>query len=278
MRRWTLRQWICLLGILVLSGLTPHYGLKPLSFEARLKKADQALNANEYERAIRQYLVLIDQFPKHEKSPLLLLQIANAYRLSGRTEASLQAYNLVGVRYPSTSHALQALTQKAELLFQNEHFPQALLAYQSLLLNFPESESANLWELRLGVCHLKAKQLEAARREFDLLLSSTDETLKPQALFYKGNTYLLENRFDPAIEIYKTFLSQYPENELGNEVKFNLANAYENLDHYDLALEIYEELQKTYPNPRVIQLQIQRNQEKKLEAQKREKPGSKKNR
>ncbi len=264
-------QLVSALGILGLILLTLIYGFRPQNFESRLKKAEKAQQAKHVEDAIRIYLKLIDQDPKNSKVPEILLKVGDLYHLSlNQIDAAAKTYDLVAIRYSSTPFALQALIRKGELFFNSNQFEAALREYQNILFNFPGMKEQELYRLKLGICHLKIKQFEAARREFKAILDLNLNTeLADQVLFYTANSYLLEDNPSAAIPIYQSILEHYPQSIQRDEVRFNLADCYENLGEYDQALRLYQQIQATYPNPKVIELQIQRNQEKKAAAESR---------
>ena len=263
-------QLAALLGILALGLLLVVYGTRPQTFDYRLKKAEKLWKQKSYDRAIQLYLNLIDEDPKNPRVPELLLQVGDIYNLSlGQIDKAIQTYDLVAVRYPSTNYALQAFVRKGELYFGSDQFEKALREYQNILENFPNLKDIDTYRLRLGICHIKLKQFEAARREFKAILDADLKTpLADQVLFHTANSYFLEGNAAQAIPIYQSLIDHYPKSSLLDEAKFNMADCYEDLGNFDRALAIYKEIQNTYPNPKVIELQIQRNQERRAEDEK----------
>lgn len=263
-------QLIVVLAILGLTLLTFIYGTRSQTFDDRMKKAEKFWKQKRFDEAIQLYLGLVDREPKNDKVPDILLQVGDIYNLSlGKIDKAIQTYDLITVRYPSTNYALQAFAKKGEIYFGSDQFDKALREYQNILENFPNLKDIETYRLRLGICHLKLKQFDAARREFKAILDANLKTpLADQVLFHTANSFFLEGKAPQAIPIYQTLIESYPKSSLLDEAKFNMADCYEDLGQFDRALAIYKEIQNTYPNPKVIELQIQRNQERKAEAEK----------
>ncbi len=267
---WQLFSTLLILGLVVLTFL---YGLKPLSYDDRVKKAEQQWKKSKFEEAITQYLAAVGAEPKNEKNPDLLLRVGEIYQLSLlQIEKAIQTYDLVTVRYPATPFALQAFVHKGEVYFETSQFEKALKEYQNILENFHQISEAPQYRLKLAISHIKLKQFEAARRELKVILDENLKTpLADQVLFQMGNSYFLEGNTKQALEVYQSLIQNYPKSTLVDEAKFNMADCYEDAGEFDSALKIYQEIQSTYPNPKVIELQITRNEERRKEHQKRQK-------
>lgn len=264
-------QLVIVLGILALVILTVIYGTRTQTYEGKLRKADKLFKVKRFDEAITLYVSLIDRDPKNPKTPTILMQIGDIYNFSlNKIDKAAETYDLITIRYPSSDPALKAFVKKAELFFTNDQFDRALKEYQNILENFPKLKEIDSYRLKLGICHLKLKQFEAARREFKTILDTNLNTpLGDEVLFQTANSYFMEGKTTQAIPIYQSLIEHFPKTPLINEAKFNLADCYEDLGEYDKALSIYKQIQNSYPNPKVIELQIQKNQERKVEAEKR---------
>ncbi len=264
-------QLVVVLAMLALFGLMLVYGLQPQTFDSRLKKAEKLWKSKKYDEAISVYLSAIEKDPQNPKVPDILLQVGDIYNISlNQMDKAVQTYNLLSVRYPASDYALQAFIKKGEIYFGSDQFDKALKEYQNILENFPNIKDREVYRLRMGISHLKLKQYEAARREFKKILDNNLKTsLADQVLFHTANSYFLEGSPSLAIPIYQSIIQNYPKSTLVSEAKFNMADCYESMEEFDKALVIYDEIKTTYPNPKVIEWQIEKNKERKVEAEKR---------
>lgn len=264
-------QLVAVLGMLALFGLMLVYGLQPQNFDTRMKKAEKLWKSKKYDEAISVYLSAIEKDPENPKVPDILLQVGDIYNLSlNQLDKAIKTYDLLSVRYPASDYALQAFVKKGEIYFGSDQFDKALREYQNILENFPNIKDREVYRLRMGISHLKLKQYEAARREFKRILDNNLKTpLADQILFHTANSYFLEGNPSRAIPVYQSLMENYPKSSLINEAKFNMADCYESMGEFDKALAIYQEIQGSYPNPKVIEWQIEKNKERKAEAEKR---------
>lgn|GEM_PF-1774470 len=264
-------QLVTVLAMIAMLGLMIVYGFQPQTFDARLRKAEKLWKAKRYDEAISVYLSALEKDPRNIKVPEILLQVGDIYNLSlNQIDKAAQTYDLVTVRYPATGYSLRALIKKGEIYFGSDQFDKALKEYQSILENFPNIPERDTYRLRMGISHLKLKQYEAARREFKKVLDSNLKTpLADQILFHTANSYFLEGKPMQAIPIYQSLVEHYPRSALLNEAKFNMADCFESMGEYDKALVIYQEIKESYPNPKVIEWQIEKNKERKIESEKR---------
>lgn len=264
-------QLVVVLLMVAVFALMLVYGFRPQSFESRLKKAEKFWKSKKFEEAISAYLSAIEKEPTNSKVPELLLQVGDIYNISlNQIDKSVKTYDLVTVRYPATDYALQAFVKKGEVYFSSDQFDKALREYQNILENFPNIKDREVYRLRMGISHLKLKQYEAARREFKKILENNLKTpLADQILFHTANSYFLEGNPTLAIPIYQSIIQNYPKSSLLSEAKFNMADCYESMGEFDKALAIYQEIKESYPNPKVIEWQIEKNKERKVEAEKR---------
>lgn len=264
-------QLVIVLAMLALLGLMLVYGLQPQTFDARLKKAEKLWKSKKYDEAISVYLSAVEKEPQNPKVPDILLQVGDIYNLSlNQIDKAVQTYDLLSVRYPASDYALQSFIKKGEIYFGSDQFDKALKEYQNILENFPNIKDREVYRLRMGISHLKLKQYEAARREFKKILDNNLKTsLADQVLFHTANSYFLEGNPALAIPVYQSLVQNYPKSSLVSEAKFNMADCYESMGEFDKALVIYEEIKGTYPNPKVIEWQIEKNKERKIESEKR---------
>lgn len=264
-------QLVVVLAMLALFGLMLVYGFKPQSFEGRLQKAEKLWKSKKYDEAISLYLSAVEMQPQNPKVPDILLQVGDIYNLSlNQIDKAVKTYDLLSVRYPSSDYALQSFIKKGEIYFGSDQFDKALREYQNILENFPNIKDREVYRLRMGISHMKLKQYEAARREFKRILDNNLKTpLADQILFHTANSYFLEGNPSLAIPIYQSLVDNYPKSSLVNEAKFNMADCYESMGEFDKALVIYQQIQSSYPNPKVIEWQIEKNKERKADAEKR---------
>jgi len=113
--------------------------------------------------------------------------------------------------YPESSLADTACYNLANICLKRQENQKALDWFDYLLRHYPDSESAYL---------AKDERIEIMR----ILGIGPLET--PEERYQKGKNALAELKYDEAIKIFKSFLTDFPESDLIDNVHYNLALIY----------------------------------------------------
>jgi tetratricopeptide (TPR) repeat protein len=127
---------------------------------------------------------------------------------------------------------IKAIFLEAESYYLFEEYKDALPLYQKILAEDPENYNINY---KVGICYLNdpylsnksVKYLEKASAHIDPKCNQNslkERSAPPEALFYLGNAYRINNRLDEAIETYKKFLEMldpaiYDDELVKNQIK-----------------------------------------------------------
>jgi len=126
---------------------------------------------------------------------------------------------LLLVVFPSATYNqpvedIKSLFLEAESYYLFEEYKDALPLYQKILAEDTENYNINF---KVGICYLNdpylknksVKYLEKAAANIDPKCNQNslkERNAPPEALFYLGNAYRINNRLNEAIDIYKKFL------------------------------------------------------------------------
>ena len=116
--------------------------------------------------------------------------------------------------YSQPTSDLKSLFLEAESYYLFEEYKDALPLYQRILAEDPENYNINF---KTGICYLNDPYLKSksisylvkAAQNIDLRCNQTsfrERKAPPEALFFLGNAYRINNRIDEAIDKYKEFL------------------------------------------------------------------------
>jgi len=109
----------------------------------------------------------------------------------------------------------------------------------------PERLSEYLSALRAIMVGDSARAVEILSR---FASSPPGTPFRPRALFKLGGIYAKRGDFEPALEVFRGFLSDYPDHSLAPEVERGVADVYETgLSDRKAALEAYENVLMRYP-------------------------------
>ena len=128
----------------------PMYGnaYKRLA-DIELELAQDDINATKPDRvevgrrkmqaAVRMYLAYLDTYPKRRGKDLILYQLAKAYDLAGDPLNSLLTLNQLATDFPDSRFYDEAQFRRGEIMFSLQKYPDAELAYGSIVQNIPDS-------------------------------------------------------------------------------------------------------------------------------------------
>ncbi|MEI6072848.1 MAG: tetratricopeptide repeat protein [Verrucomicrobiae bacterium] len=143
----------------------------------------------------------------------LRLRLATAYQGMGRYwEAALILEDMLA-RMPPDKVVEQASVTLVQMWFELERWPKVAAAAAAFQKKFPDSQSVPLVLYLEGMAAQKDRRFAEAEAAFDAIPSGHAE-FAPRALFMKGFTLLLAEKFADAIKVFEKFGDSYPGHEL----------------------------------------------------------------
>lgn len=258
------------LFFLVLGGIAAAFFLVPQKrpFGSYVKRAEESFQEKSFNRAIQLYLKALKLYPKHERTPEVLLAVGDIYNFSlGNSEKAGKAYEMLTQQYPKTMFARKAFQNSAEMYEKSEQYENALLAYQGIIEHFPYSEDLDRVRFKVAIMALKLKKFEPARRSLMQIVEKNPQTpIADQVLYELGKAFFMEGSMRESAEVLEVAVEKYPDSPLNNEMKFTLANAYEEMGVLDKAMQIYKGIRSSYPNPKVVEKKIEKLESMQVEA------------
>lgn len=109
---------------------------------------------------------------------------------------------------------------KGNILYQNGEFEDAAVYYQKAIDNSPQNYKTNF---NLGNTFFRAKDYEKAIEQFEKIAQIAPSKLDKSWVYHNlGNSFLINNKINEAINAYKEALRLNPQDE---ETRYNLAFA-----------------------------------------------------
>jgi TolA-binding protein len=126
---------------------------------------------------------------------------------------------------------------------------QAMLAFQSMLVNFPDSRLTGMALYNLGLAYFKRGQFHLAAAEFEKSIKAmplNDAEFSEKARFCLANSFYLLGRYEEALELFKKTESS-PNGEMAMMSGYKAALCYYNMAKDEEALKRLNVLLKKYP-------------------------------
>ena len=111
----------------------------------------------------------------------------------------------------------------AEQTMEKGEYLRAVAEFERFIHFFPDHQKVPEARLLIGMCYLKARDFESARRVFDAVHKTYAESLiGGKALLLMGETYYREGVFKEAEYYYRQVAETYPQTELKNSAVYRL--------------------------------------------------------
>jgi TolA-binding protein len=232
-------------AILGYQTLVQHFPKSPLVRDARFQIGQAYFNAKQWDKAIESYLSFKTQFPTDPELPQVTnyIQLAsynagmsveemeNNFRGQTKTpvladvywregaqnfndkkyDAARENFQKILYEFPSSSWASQASFYRAESLFLQENFKDAVAGYESFLQGFPGNANT------------------------------------APAQFHLGVSYFSLNNFDRSAVVFDEFSKTFPKDELAKSAVLNTAISYARLGDVEKTTVGYLRYGELYP-------------------------------
>ena len=264
--------------------VNPKYTAKDTP-RAQMDWAVGFFESRDYPRAAREFIRLVNSYPRSELAPEAQYLTGVSYEQMDRLAEAFAAYKKGVEIYPFSARFKDAIEREfaiGEILFSGKRLKligpvslpsldKAIEVYQHIVDQAPYGDYGSRAQFRLGECYRKQQRYEEASRAFQRLLdeypnSPLAEQAKYNMAFCAYQMSLKpsydQSATDEAINWYETFLATHPESELVPEARQSLANLkefkaeglsqiarfYEIQGKKDSALIYYRQIVREFPD------------------------------
>ncbi len=125
----------------------------------------------------------------------------------------------------------------------------AIVLLSDYLANNPNQKWEGDIYYQLGFNYFRLKNYHDSYLNLDKAIKfGLDETILEKALYLKGETQFLLAQKQNALDIFKSFINQFPQSALLDEALFKIGISYYNLAYRDSAVTLFNEIITDFPN------------------------------
>ena len=218
-----------------------------------------------YEAAIREYNTLLKELTGDDANTLRLRR-KTLYRL-GRLhylfmnlpDQALEYYKQVVAidpRAPLSYNALAGMGKIYQDTMQN--YPQAVLAYQTLIAYFPRHKNLERYRYRLIDSYFKMGNFSQVRAEGRMALAlKPDGRYSDDILYLVAEACLMEGDRQEAESSLREIIEKYPKSEWKAQAHYELAEMMEGRGELEEALKNYREAYLKFGDSAVLKKKIE---------------------
>jgi tetratricopeptide (TPR) repeat protein len=216
----------------------------------------RALEAtSEYPRAIRSYLLFLQQYQQAPEAPAVLLATARLTRQVGAIELATGYYEECITRFPGTPEAREAKLNLADMRYDAGAFEAARNMYMEVLNETPAADgNSSAWQSRAGkgavLCLYKLKKASLAEAEVKAFRArfSDDRASLAEFQYAAGELAMAEKNFAEAEKIFKKLRDDYRHTPSAIYGDYGLGKAMLIQNKTEDALKVLTDIPQRYPN------------------------------
>lgn len=224
----------------------PHSKKAPY---AHFRIAEACFKQKKYAEASSHYQILLDKYPaKIDLLDKALYRSGQIYFLNEEYEQALIYYERVIKECPQSSLAESALYWSAESLVNKGRYEEAAKIFQNFIQKYPAHEHQEEAHYRIGWCAYQQKQYQKAQKYLETYISKfpAGALLTKAKLTLADIEYQLGN-FQLAAQHYHKFLLQFPQSQERKQALYSEGLSLYQAKQFERAIEVDQQFLKDYP-------------------------------
>ncbi len=203
-----------------------QYPNNPKAAESLYLAGLSYFNIKEHQKAKKEFLLLILQFPDAKDLDRAQFKIAECFQEMQDYSAAANAYRQVYVFYPKSSFAEQSLMMAANMFFKSKEYEKAAETLNEFLEIYPSSKQYHEGQLLLADVYIENNKYDRALIELDKIITTTETgDNNARALLKKANLSYLSNHLQKAEDDYQKLIDKYA-NKPSQKIKQIINEAY----------------------------------------------------
>lgn len=179
-------------------------------------------------------------------TPSALLEAGSDFSGQGRFEQAEKSLKTLMEKFPAYADAPVALLKLANAQAQQQEYDASLKSYQQFLDKYPKSQFAYRANFGAGWALENLKKYDEARAEYKKVIAASNGEFAARAQFQIGETYLGEQKFEPAIKELLAVDDVYAYPKWSARALFEAGRAFEQLKQPDQAKRQYSQVISKY--------------------------------
>lgn len=254
-RRWTKAAALPIL-LVILLGLAGCARRGEL-----LDQAQAAWDGGDYQTAALRYEEFLKENPHHDQTAAARFRLGNIYYYNLKQyERAIQQYIHLLEDFPGSSDFVASRQRLAECYTALGKQREAINEYESLLRGTPGASGAvDGRRLRLNIADLyyELNDLGQALAEYEkVTVGGEYDSLAERSWLRIAGIRFLRDEFDEALAAYRKVADNASEPGVSRDARYGIADCFERTFEYDQAVKILESTEPDPKNPEYIQRRV----------------------
>jgi TolA-binding protein len=236
----------CLFGNPVTGSIARAF----LGDEAQYKVGLYRYQTGDYQGALEAFARVHQEYSQSPWRGSAYYWEGESYYQLGRYDQALQSYEQVIRGFPGERLRDYALLSAADVYLRTQRPADGMALLRQLMTQYPTRPTTTLARRYLAEALFRGGQYAEAADAYGQLLQTRDDGDKPNALFWRAESFFQAGEFDRAEQGYREFTQAYPRHPRQEEALYGLGWAQLNGQKYRSALETFQQLGRAFPNTR----------------------------
>ena len=220
------------------------YPESKLADDAGFREGEVYFRQGEYRRAHEQLASVVKRWPEGNLAHEAAYWAGEAAFKDGNYPLAMRYYRIAYEHYPEGRIRDYAFFSIGFVLEKEEKYQEAFANYEEFLRLFPESGLTSSVFTRKGACLYQLGEHEQSLTWLEGLTDSPDPENAAERLFLRAEANYKLGRFAAAEDLYKSFLTGYPDNKRAPQVQYSLGWTQIEQQKYSDAIATFDALSK----------------------------------
>ena len=216
---------------------------------ARLMLGNSYNSLNEWDKSQPLLESLWNSSPEAQILPDAGFALARSLEGQSKTKESIEAYSRVADLKAGLLSA-RAIARKGTIYFETKDYPNAIIAYDSVVSEYRDLPIATAAALQAGIAQFQLRQYEEAMKRLENV--PADSSLANQSLMLKGLCLRELGQLNPARKMLLDAYTEARDTPLAAEILFQRAQIEQLDNNKDIAAQMFQDLADRWPRDKHV--------------------------
>lgn len=224
---------------------------RDLADDSYLGLADTYYQMGKYEEAISYYSQFNEKFPESPLKEEVFYNLGWTFLRLKRYEEAKEQFQKITQKKISKDEVLKiiALCRLGDTYLDKGDFKQAIIAYDKVLEDYPNSFYGDYAQYQLAVVFEKSDCLDEALMSLNaLIVNFPNSKLLDQAYYLSALLHLKRGEYQESLASYESIINNFPSSQYYQISIIGLGYCYYNLKNFKSALDIFNNFEKDFPD------------------------------
>jgi TolA-binding protein len=194
----------------------------------------------DFNKAIQNYLMLFDKYPKSPIIPIAYYSIGDSYFNLGDYDSAISYYTQLIDKYPDTKYVFDAINGIQYCYIAKDQPDNAISLIDIFIDNNPDSKFADQILFKKGEIYFSmGNYAKAAEGYKELINRFPQSSYVPNAYYWVGKSYLNTGKTEDAKQMFQLTADNHLKSDVGISSVLELGAIYNKEKNYFKEVEIY---------------------------------------